>query len=132
MAGTPETSADYISHHLTNLTFGQFPQGHEQAGQWGFAHNAQEAADFGFWAINVDSMFFSIALGALFLWGFRRAAKAATADVPSGWQNYFATAWCRRGSGGILLLFYYWYRSVRATLLPMLAAFLSVKKRHFR
>ena len=81
MAAAPQTSSDYISHHLTNLTFGQFPEGHEHAGHWGFAHNAQEAADFGFWAINVDSMFFSIALGALFLWGFRKAARSATTRI---------------------------------------------------
>ncbi|MDH5396258.1 MAG: F0F1 ATP synthase subunit A, partial [Gammaproteobacteria bacterium] len=27
------TSADYIKHHLTNWTYGQFPDGH-----WGTAH----------------------------------------------------------------------------------------------
>lgn len=42
----------------------------------------------GFWAINVDSMLFSIGLGVLFLWSFRKAAKTATADVPGGWQNF--------------------------------------------
>ena len=41
-----------------------------------------------FWAINVDSMLFSIGLGVLFLWGFRKAAKSATADVPGAWQNF--------------------------------------------
>jgi F-type H+-transporting ATPase subunit a len=88
MSAAPATSADYISHHLTNLTFGKFPVGHEHAGHWGFAHSAQDAAEMGFWAINVDSMFFSIGLGALFLWGFRKAAKSATAGVPGGWQNF--------------------------------------------
>jgi F-type H+-transporting ATPase subunit a len=83
MAAAPETSAEYIQHHLTNLTFGQHPDGH-----WGFAHSMQEAAEMGFWAINVDSMLFSIGLGALFLWGFRKAAKTATAGVPGGWQNF--------------------------------------------
>ncbi len=83
MAAAPETSAEYIKHHLTNLTFGQHPDGH-----WGFAHSMQEAAEMGFWAINVDSMLFSVGLGALFLWGFRKAARTATAGVPGGWQNF--------------------------------------------
>ena len=83
MSAVPETSAEYIKHHLTNLTFGQNADGH-----WGFAHSMAEAAEMGFWAINVDSMLFSIGLGALFLWGFRKAAKHATAGVPGGWQNF--------------------------------------------
>lgn len=88
MSAAPETSAEYIKHHLTNLTYGQFPAGSEHAGQWGFAHSMQEAASFGFWSINVDSMLFSIGLGVLFLWGFRAAAKTATTGVPGGWQNF--------------------------------------------
>jgi F-type H+-transporting ATPase subunit a len=82
MAAAPETSAEYIKHHLTNLTFGHTEHG------WGFAHSAQDLAEMGFWSINVDSMLFSIGLGALFLWGFRRAAKTATAGVPGSWQNF--------------------------------------------
>jgi F-type H+-transporting ATPase subunit a len=88
MAAAPETSAEYIKHHLTNLTYGQFPEGHEHAGHWGFAHSAEDAASFGFWSINVDSMLFSIVLGVVFLWGFRLAAKTATSGVPGGWQNF--------------------------------------------
>ena len=42
----------------------------------------------GFWAINVDSMLFSIGLGVLFLFLFRMAAKKATAGVPGGLQNF--------------------------------------------
>ena len=83
MSTAPETSANYIEHHLTNLTYGQHADGH-----WGFAHSAGEAAEMGFWAINVDSMLFSIGLGVLFLWGFRKAAKTATTDVPGAWQNF--------------------------------------------
>lgn len=82
MANVPETSAEYIKHHLTNLTFGHTEHG------WGFAHSAEQAAEMGFWSINVDSMLFSIGLGVLFLWGFRKAAKTATAGVPGGWQNF--------------------------------------------
>ncbi len=83
MSAAPETSAEYIEHHLTNLTYGQHADGH-----WGFAHSAGEAADMGFWAINVDSMLFSIGLGVLFLWSFRKAARTATTDVPGAWQNF--------------------------------------------
>jgi F-type H+-transporting ATPase subunit a len=88
MATEPLTSTGYIKHHLTNLTFGQFPEGHEHAGHWGFAHSAADAQAMGFWAINVDSMIFSVGLGALFLWLFHKAAKSATAGVPGGWQNF--------------------------------------------
>lgn len=83
MSTAPETSANYIEHHLTNLTYGQHADGH-----WGFAHSAGEAAEMGFWAINVDSLLFSIGLGVLFLWSFRKAAKTATADIPGAWQNF--------------------------------------------
>jgi F-type H+-transporting ATPase subunit a len=83
MAAEYETSGEYIKHHLTNLTFGQRPDG-----SWGIAHGAEEAAGMGFWAINLDTMFFSILLGALFVWGFSKAAKNATAGVPGGWQNF--------------------------------------------
>ncbi|MGB5472541.1 MAG: F0F1 ATP synthase subunit A [Gammaproteobacteria bacterium] len=88
MSSDTLTTSGYIKHHLTNLTFGKIPEGHEHAGHWGFAHTGQEAAEMGFWAINVDSMLFSIGLGVLFLWLFRTAAKHASVDTPSGWQNF--------------------------------------------
>ncbi|MGV6826949.1 MAG: F0F1 ATP synthase subunit A [bacterium] len=78
-----QSSGEYIQHHLTNLTFGKFPDGH-----WGFAHNAEEVNSLGFWAIHVDSMFWSIALGVFFLFFFRKAAKNATTGVPGGLQNF--------------------------------------------
>ena len=55
---------------------------------WGFAHSGAEAAQMGFWSINVDSMAWSIVLGLLFAVIFRRAAASATADVPGGLQNF--------------------------------------------
>jgi len=76
------TSAEYIHHHLQNLTFGQHPDG-----SWGIAHGFEEAKAMGFWALHVDTMAFSIALGVLFLYFFRKAARQATADVPGGLQN---------------------------------------------
>lgn len=42
----------------------------------------------GFWAIHVDTLFWSISLGVLFLWAFRKAAITATSGVPGGWQNF--------------------------------------------
>ncbi|RKZ34953.1 MAG: F0F1 ATP synthase subunit A, partial [Gammaproteobacteria bacterium] len=42
----------------------------------------------GFWAIHVDTMFWSIFLGGMFLWLFRKAAVKASSETPSGWQNF--------------------------------------------
>jgi F-type H+-transporting ATPase subunit a len=83
MAGDTITSSEYIKHHLTNLTWGQHPDG-----TWGLAHSAQEAKEMGFWAFHIDTLGFSILLGALFIFIFSRAAKSATSGVPSGLQNF--------------------------------------------
>jgi F-type H+-transporting ATPase subunit a len=77
------TSSEYIKHHLTNLTYGQLPDG-----SWGFAHNSAEAAQMGFWSINVDTMGWSLFLGLLFFLLFRGVAKKITSDVPTGFQNF--------------------------------------------
>ena len=42
----------------------------------------------GFWAIHVDTMFWSVFSGALFLCGFRKAAVRATSGTPSGFLNF--------------------------------------------
>lgn len=76
------TSSEYIKHHLTNLTYGKLPDG-----TWGFAHNGDEAAQMGFWAVNVDTMGWSLFLGALFFFIFRSVAKKVTSDIPTGAQN---------------------------------------------
>lgn len=78
-----ESSGEYIKHHLTNLVYGQHPDG-----SWGIAHGVDEIKEMGFWSINVDSMFFSIGLGCFFLWVFRRAAKKASTDAPTGLQSF--------------------------------------------
>ncbi len=78
-----ENSSEYIKHHLTNLVYGQHPDG-----SWGIAHGVDEIKEMGFWSINVDSMFFSIGLGCFFLWIFRRAANKASTDAPTGLQNF--------------------------------------------
>ncbi len=77
------TSSEYIQHHLTNLTYGQFPDGH-----WGIAHSAAEAKEMGFWALHLDSLFWSVALATLFGYFFYKAAKNATAGVPGKLQNF--------------------------------------------
>ena len=76
-------SSEYIKHHLTNLVYGQHSDG-----SWGIAHGADEIKEMGFWSINVDSMFFSILTGCFFLWIFRRAAKKASPEAPTGLQNF--------------------------------------------
>ncbi|PUA27818.1 MAG: F0F1 ATP synthase subunit A [Cellvibrio sp. 79] len=81
------TSSEYIKHHLTNLTYGQLPDG-----TWGFAHNGAEAAQMGFWAINVDTMGWSLFLGLVFFLIFRSVAKKVTSDAPTGLQNVVEAA----------------------------------------
>jgi F-type H+-transporting ATPase subunit a len=83
MSGEVHTSAEYIRHHLQNLTYGQLPDG-----SWGIAHSPEEAKEMGFWALHLDTLGFSIGLGMLFLYIFRRVAKQATAGVPGGLQNF--------------------------------------------
>ena len=56
-AASENPGQSYLDHHLTNLVFGQSSDGH-----WGFAHNAEEIKEMGFWAINVDTIFFSFPL----------------------------------------------------------------------
>lgn len=77
MATTAPTSTEYIQHHLQNLVFGYHPEN-----GLGIAHSGTEAAEMGFWAINLDSMFFSIVLGAFFIWLFKKAADSFTSGVP--------------------------------------------------
>ncbi|MCS5589275.1 MAG: F0F1 ATP synthase subunit A [Candidatus Thioglobus sp.] len=83
MASGELTSGAYIKHHLQNLTYGKFPDGH-----WGFAHDALEAKEMGFMAFHVDTLFFSFVLGALFLFLFAVAAKRASIEAPRGFQNF--------------------------------------------
>ena len=77
------TASGYIKHHLQNLTFGNHPEH-----GWSIAHSAQEAADMGFIAIHLDSMFWSIFLGALFLIVFRLVAVRVTSGTPGKLQNF--------------------------------------------
>ncbi len=83
MSSEAHTSAEYIKHHLQNLTYGQ-----HQDGTWGVAHTAAEAKEMGFWAINLDTFIMSLLLGAFFLYLFRRVAKNVVSGTPGGLQNF--------------------------------------------
>lgn len=78
------TSAEYISHHLTHLTYGKDPA----TGTYMLAHSAAESKAMGFNAINLDSLGWSIALGLVFCVVFGLLARRATAGVPGGFQAF--------------------------------------------
>jgi F-type H+-transporting ATPase subunit a len=59
------TPNEYIVHHLQNLQVGE-----------------------GFWTFNLDSIFFSVLLGVVFVGSFWLAARKATAGVPGKFQNF--------------------------------------------
>ena len=77
------TTQSYIDHHLTNLTCGQLKDG-----RW--SCDPHDVENMTFWAFHVDSLFWSIFLGGLFLFLFKIAMpKNATADTtPTGLQNF--------------------------------------------
>jgi F-type H+-transporting ATPase subunit a len=77
-----DTPAQYVAHHIQNLTYGQHPDG-----SWGLAHSAKEAQEMGFWAINLDSIGWSVFLGIFFLWLFRKVAKSVSIDKPGRLQS---------------------------------------------
>ncbi len=73
--GGYETPGEYIAHHLTNL------QVCKQDGEW-----VWNECQGNFWALNVDSMLFSVVLGVLFVGIFSRVAKRATSGTPGKLQ----------------------------------------------
>ncbi|NKF51886.1 F0F1 ATP synthase subunit A [Shewanella sp. WXL01] len=81
MATTGEalTATGYIQHHLTNAKM-CFDES-------GVAFN-YACQDAGFWTWHVDSLLFSVGLGMLFLWLFRKAGKKATTGVPGKFQCF--------------------------------------------
>jgi len=89
------TSTEYIQHHLQNWTYGKLPECYErydgsvlQESVWTSALSAQEAKDMGFNAVHVDTLAWSILLGAIFLFVFSRAAKKASVETPTGIQSF--------------------------------------------
>ena len=77
------TVQEYITHHLAYLTYGRFPDGH-----WGLALTPDEAMEMGFWSVHVDTLGWSIFIGAAFLLFFLYIGKKATTDTPNGMQNF--------------------------------------------
>jgi F-type H+-transporting ATPase subunit a len=73
--GHGETAGEYIQHHLTNL------QVCRDDGEWVWNHCTAN-----FWAINVDSMAFSLLLGLVFVFLFRKVAKNVTTGRPGKLQ----------------------------------------------
>ena len=74
----PQTSGDYITHHLQNLQVCK-----NDAGEWVWN---QCAGNMG--AINVDSMFWSVFLGLVFVISFRNVAKKTSAEKPGKFQAF--------------------------------------------
>ena len=75
MAEAAHTAGEYIGHHLQNLTVCKVD------GEW-----VWNECQGNFFAVNVDSMFFAILLGLVFLTIFGRMARRATAGVPGRFQ----------------------------------------------
>ncbi|MAF82530.1 MAG: F0F1 ATP synthase subunit A [Chromatiales bacterium] len=73
-----QTSAEYIQHHLKNLQVCQ-----NETGDWIWNHCSGN-----FWAINVDSMVFSVLLGLFLSVLFSRIAKNATTGRPGKMQAF--------------------------------------------
>jgi len=71
-------TGDYIQHHLQNLQVCK-----DEAGEWVWNHCAGN-----FWAMNVDSMFWSVLLGLVFVVLFRGVAKKTSADKPGRFQAF--------------------------------------------
>ncbi len=66
-------TVEYIQHHLTNYCVGNCdPVTHQAAG---------------FWALHLDTMFFSLLLAALIIVVSMRLTSRMTTETPSGFQN---------------------------------------------
>ena len=74
----PQTSGEYIQHHLQNLQVCK-----DEAGEWVWNHCAGNPM-----AINVDSMFWSVLLGLVFITLFYGAARKSSSDKPTRFQAF--------------------------------------------
>lgn len=63
--GSGGGATGYIVHHLTPLSTGE-----------------------GFWSFHLDTLFFSVFLGLIFIFIFKKAADKATSGVPGNLQNF--------------------------------------------
>ena len=74
------TTESYISHHLTNLKCGKTDVG------W----TCDPYAEMGFWSFHVDSLLWSVILGFVFLFVFKKATpkKGSENLAPKGLQNF--------------------------------------------
>jgi F-type H+-transporting ATPase subunit a len=73
--GHGASASDYIQHHLTNLQVCRVD------GEW-----VWNDCKGNFWGVNVDSMAFSLILGVVFCYLFRRVAKNITTGRPGKLQ----------------------------------------------
>ena len=73
-----QTSGEYIRHHLQNLQLCK-----DEAGEWVWNQCAGNLM-----TVNVDSMFFSVLLGVVFIWVFGKAARTATSGTPGKLQAF--------------------------------------------
>lgn len=72
-AGEQMTTVEYIQHHLTNLCVGQCDP---------VTHHAT-----GFWALHVDTLFFSVLLGGVMVFFAALLGRRASAETPHGMLN---------------------------------------------
>lgn len=83
-----QTTQEYIVHHLTNATMCMTDDGLQTNYGMGLEEASTVCQEAGFWVWNIDTLGWSILLGVLFLWLFRRVAKKATTGVPSKTQAF--------------------------------------------
>lgn len=76
MASENMTPQDYIGHHLNNL----------QLDLRTFSLVDPQNPPATFWTLNIDSMFFSVVLGLLFLVMFRSVAKKRPAACQASFR----------------------------------------------
>ncbi|MEM9102334.1 MAG: F0F1 ATP synthase subunit A [Pseudomonadota bacterium] len=81
-AGGELTTSGYIKHHLSNLQICHT----EQGWQWNSTENPVCKGNF--MTFNVDTLFFSVLLGFVFIGIFRSVARKATAGVPGKLQCF--------------------------------------------
>ena len=77
-AEASHSSSGYILHHLTYLKLD-------------LQTMRIDPEATGFWVVNLDSVFFSILLGFVFVACSGRGRARATGGVPASWQNFVET-----------------------------------------